>query len=234
MFDATQIDDAVGDAFGTKVKAAPKPQAQPTTQPAPIRTNNPGALMPGGKMAQFPSMEEGLKALDQNLASYGKKGINTLSGVISTWAPSSENNTNAYIAHVAKVTGLDPNQIKTIFGSEAEDDPETGTLELVRYTAVHDVGVELNPLLVAGQVHGGIAQAAGQALMEQIVYDEASGQLLSGSFMDYAMPRAADFSRIAMDDNPVPTKTNPLGVKGCGEAGAIAAFPAIQDRKSVV
>lgn len=111
MFDATQIDDAVGEAFGTKVKTkpAPQPQAQPTT-PAPIRTNNPGALMPGGKLAEYPSMEEGLRALDQNLASYGKKGINTLSGVISTWAPPSANDTNAYIAHVAKVTGLDPNQ----------------------------------------------------------------------------------------------------------------------------
>ena len=111
LFDPSQIDSAVGDAFGTKVKSrpAPAPTAAPTT-PAPIRTNNPGALMPGGKLAEFGSMEEGLAALDKNLASYGKKGINTLSGVISTWAPPKENDTNAYIAHVAKVTGLDPNQ----------------------------------------------------------------------------------------------------------------------------
>lgn len=111
LFDPSQIDSAVGDAFGTKVKSrpAPAPTAAPTT-PAPIRTNNPGALMPGGKLAEFNSMEEGLAALDKNLASYGKKGINTLSGVISTWAPPKENDTNAYIAHVAKVTGLDPNQ----------------------------------------------------------------------------------------------------------------------------
>lgn len=111
LFDPSQIDSAVGDAFGTKVKSrpAPAPAAAPTT-PAPIRTNNPGALMPGGKLAEFGSMEEGLAALDKNLASYGKKGINTLSGVISTWAPPKENDTNAYIAHVAKVTGLDPNQ----------------------------------------------------------------------------------------------------------------------------
>ena len=111
MFDATQIDDAVSEAFGTKVKSAPAPQPKPqSTTPAPIRTNNPGALMPGGKLAEYPTMEEGLAALDRNLASYGKKGINTLSGVISTWAPPSQNDTNAYIAHVAKVTGLDPNQ----------------------------------------------------------------------------------------------------------------------------
>ena len=109
LFDPSQIDSAVGDAFGTKVKSRPAPAAAPTT-PAPIRTNNPGALMPGGKLAEFGSMEEGLAALDKNLASYGKKGINTLSGVISTWAPPKENDTNAYIAHVAKVTGLDPNQ----------------------------------------------------------------------------------------------------------------------------
>lgn len=111
LFDPSQIDSAVGDAFGTKVKPrpAPAPAAAPNV-PAPIRTNNPGALMPGGKLAEYGSMEEGLAALDKNLASYGKKGINTLSGVISTWAPPKENDTNAYIAHVAKVTGLDPNQ----------------------------------------------------------------------------------------------------------------------------
>jgi hypothetical protein len=109
LFDPSQIDSAVGDAFGTKVKSRPAPTAAPNT-PAPIRTNNPGALMPSGKLAEYGSMEEGLAALDKNLASYGKKGINTLSGVISTWAPPKENDTNAYIAHVAKVTGLDPNQ----------------------------------------------------------------------------------------------------------------------------
>jgi hypothetical protein len=113
LFDPSQIDSAVGDAFGTKVKPRPAPAPAPTATPnvpAPIRTNNPGALMPGGKLAEYGSMEEGLAALDKNLASYGKKGINTLSGVISTWAPPKENDTNAYIAHVAKVTGLDPNQ----------------------------------------------------------------------------------------------------------------------------
>jgi len=90
------------------------------------------------------------------------------------------------------------------------------------------VGVEINPLLVAGQVHGGIAQAAGQALMERIVYDEA-GQIVTGSFMDYAMPRADDFCSFEIDRNPVPTKTNPLGVKGAGECGTVGALPAVMN-----
>ena len=85
-----------------------KPQSK--NVPAPIRNNNPGALMPGGKLAQYKTPEEGLAAIDKNLAIYGKKGVSTLSDVISKWAPPSENDTNSYIAHVAKVTGLDPNQ----------------------------------------------------------------------------------------------------------------------------
>lgn len=109
FLDPTQIDAAVGDAFGMKKKPTPAPAAAPTT-PAPIRTNNPGALMPGGKLAEFGSMEEGLAALDKNLKGYKKRGINTLEGVISTWAPPNENDTKAYIAHVARVTGLDPKQ----------------------------------------------------------------------------------------------------------------------------
>ena len=115
MFDPAQIDAAVGDALGVKIKPAARPapaaptMAQPKT-PAPIRTNNPGALMPGGKLAEFGTMEEGLAALDKNLKGYKRKGINTLEGVISTWAPPNENDTKAYIAHVARVTGLDPKQ----------------------------------------------------------------------------------------------------------------------------
>jgi carbon-monoxide dehydrogenase large subunit len=112
---------------------------------------------------------------------------------------------------------------------EVEIDPETGVTKIDRYFAVHDVGVELNPLLVEGQVHGGIAQAAGQALMENIAYDEDSGQMLSGSFMDYAMPRADNFPLFGIDRNPVPTKTNPLGVKGAGECGTVGALPAVMN-----
>jgi carbon-monoxide dehydrogenase large subunit len=112
---------------------------------------------------------------------------------------------------------------------EVEVDPETGAVTLDRYTAIHDVGTELNPMLVEGQILGGIAQAAGQALMEQIVYDESTGQMLSGSFMDYAMPHADVFPRIEMDRNPTPTKTNPLGVKGAGECGTVGALAAVMN-----
>ena len=112
---------------------------------------------------------------------------------------------------------------------EVEIDPETGTVEIVRYTAVQDVGVEINPLLVKGQVHGGIAQAAGQALMENLVYDPDSGQVLSGSFMDYCMPRADDFCNFDLGSHPVPTKTNPLGVKGAGECGTVGGLAAVMN-----
>jgi carbon-monoxide dehydrogenase large subunit len=110
---------------------------------------------------------------------------------------------------------------------ELEIDPETGTVELLDYSVVDDVGTVLNPLLLEGQIRGGIAQGAGQILMEDIHFDPASGQLLTGSFMDYAMPRAGDLSPMHCETNPVPTGTNPLGVKGAGEAGAVGAMPAI-------
>jgi carbon-monoxide dehydrogenase large subunit len=110
---------------------------------------------------------------------------------------------------------------------ELEIDPETGAVEILRYSVVDDVGTVLNPLLLEGQILGGIAQGLGQVLVEDIRFDAASGQLLTGSFMDYAMPRADLFSPFACANNPVPTKTNPLGVKGAGEAGAVGAMPAV-------
>jgi carbon-monoxide dehydrogenase large subunit len=110
---------------------------------------------------------------------------------------------------------------------EVEIDPETGAVEVVRYTAVDDFGRILNPLLVAGQVQGGVAQGIGQALLERTVYEPATGQLLTGSFMDYAMPRAENLPAIEVSFNEVPCRTNPLGVKGCGEAGAVGACPAV-------
>lgn len=108
---------------------------------------------------------------------------------------------------------------------EVEVDPDTGTVELLNYVVVDDVGTELNPLTLHGQVVGGIVQGLGQILMEQIVYD-AEGQLLTGSFMDYAMPRASDICGIEVGHNPVPTKLNPLGAKGAGEAGTVGALAA--------
>jgi aerobic carbon-monoxide dehydrogenase large subunit len=112
--------------------------------------------------------------------------------------------------------------------SEVEIDGDTGVVTLVRYAAVDDVGRVINPLLVEGQLHGGIAMGAGQALMENVVYD-ASGQLVSGSFMDYAMPRAVDFCPFVLGENEVPTKTNPLGVKGAGESGTVGALASVMN-----
>ncbi|MCX7363464.1 MAG: xanthine dehydrogenase family protein molybdopterin-binding subunit [Alphaproteobacteria bacterium] len=110
---------------------------------------------------------------------------------------------------------------------EVEIDRETGRVTLDRYSGVDDYGVLVNPMVVAGQAHGAMAQGIGQALLEHTTYDPRSGQMIAGSFMDYAMPRADDLPSFDLGFNPTRCTTNPLGVKGCGEAGAIAAFPAI-------
>jgi carbon-monoxide dehydrogenase large subunit len=112
--------------------------------------------------------------------------------------------------------------------AEVELDPDTGTLVIVRYAAVNDFGVLVNPMLVAGQAHGGIAQGIGQALTEMVVYDE-DGQLLTGSYMDYGLPRASDLPSFGFESHPVPARTNPLGAKGCGEAGCAGSLPAIMN-----
>jgi carbon-monoxide dehydrogenase large subunit len=109
---------------------------------------------------------------------------------------------------------------------ELEIDEETGEVEIVRYSVVDDVGTVINPLLLKGQIVGGVAQGVGQVLMEDIRFNE-DGQNLTASFMDYAMPRAADISAVDVKSNPVPTMTNPLGVKGAGEAGCVGAMPAV-------
>jgi carbon-monoxide dehydrogenase large subunit len=112
--------------------------------------------------------------------------------------------------------------------AEVEIDPETGVTEIKRYTTTDDVGNAINQMLVEGQIHGGIAQGTGQALHEYCRYDNESGQLISGSFMDYQMPRAADFPSFNVNiDQSVPCTTNILGVKGCGESGTVAATPTI-------
>jgi aerobic carbon-monoxide dehydrogenase large subunit len=108
---------------------------------------------------------------------------------------------------------------------EVEIDRETGEVEVVGYVAVDDVGVILNEPIVEGQIHGGIAQGLGQVLGEQVIYDE-TGQLQTASFMDYRMPRAADFPELRLAHHVVPCATNPLGVKGAGESGVAGALPA--------
>jgi carbon-monoxide dehydrogenase large subunit len=112
--------------------------------------------------------------------------------------------------------------------AEVEVDPDTGVVEIVSYTTVNDFGVLVNPMLVEGQAHGGIAQGAGQALLESVVYDE-DGQMLTGSYMDYGLPRASDLPELGFVSHPVPARTNPLGVKGCGEAGCAGSLPAVMN-----
>jgi carbon-monoxide dehydrogenase large subunit len=112
--------------------------------------------------------------------------------------------------------------------AEVEIDPDLGTIDVVKYNMVNDFGTIINPLLVQGQMHGGIIQGIGQALMEHAIYDEA-GQPLTGSFMDYAMPRAEHAPNFRFRSHPVPARTNALGVKGCGEAGCAGSITSVMN-----
>ena len=126
----------------------------------------------------------------------------------------------------------DPSNFVFPFGAHAaivDVDVETGKVEVVRYVAVDDCGPAINPMLIDGQIHGGIAHAIGQALYEQVVYDE-DGQLVTGTFVDYALPTAAELPSFETDRTETPTPTNSLGVKGIGEAGTIAASAAVDER----
>ena len=147
---------------------------------------------------------------------------------------------SAYVPHNYPLETLEPGLNENAFydptnftypaGSyvcEVEVDPETGRYTIEKFVAVDDFGNVVNPMIVEGQVHGGLAQGLGQAMLEQCVYDEQSGQLLTGSYMDYAMPRADDLPSFVVDTTVTPCTHNPLGVKGCGEAGAIGSPPAL-------
>ena len=112
---------------------------------------------------------------------------------------------------------------------EVEIDPTTGRVEVMTYLVVDDVGTVINPQLLKGQITGGVAQGLGQALMEQVVYDPSNGQLVSASFMDYAMPRATELPPVQVISQPIPTSSNPLGVKGAGEAGTVGALAAVMN-----
>jgi aerobic carbon-monoxide dehydrogenase large subunit len=131
------------------------------------------------------------------------------------------------VAHVSDGPGAStyPNGCHV---AEVEVDPDTGVAEVVSYVSVNDFGTVINPMIVAGQLHGGVVQGIGQALMELAVYDK-DGQLLTGSYMDYAMPRAADMPSFSLADHPAPATTNPLGVKGCGEAGCAGALTSVMN-----
>jgi aerobic carbon-monoxide dehydrogenase large subunit len=125
------------------------------------------------------------------------------------------------------VPGGAPNYPNGCQVCEVEVDAETGAISIDRFAAVDDLGMVINPMICEGQIHGGIAQGAGQALFESIVYDAHSGQLMTGSFLDYGMPRADDFPFFVSELAEIPAKTNPLGIKGIGEAGTIAAPPTV-------
>jgi carbon-monoxide dehydrogenase large subunit len=146
----------------------------------------------------------------------------------------------AYVPHNYPLDKLEPGLNETAFYDptnftfpagtyicEVEIDPETGVTKIDKFTAVDDFGTIINPMIVEGQVHGGLVQGIGQALMENCVYDKETGQLLTGSFMDYTMPRADDFPVFAIGHECTPCTTNPLGTKGCGEAGAIGSPPSV-------
>ena len=146
----------------------------------------------------------------------------------------------AYVAHKFPTDKIEPGLKETVFYDptnftfpagchicEVEIDPDSGVTEIVKFTAVDDFGTVINPMIVEGQVHGGIAQGVGQAMLEHGVYDSETGQLLTGSYMDYTMPRADDLPSFEVGMTVTPCPSNPLGVKGCGEAGAIAAPPAV-------
>jgi carbon-monoxide dehydrogenase large subunit len=148
----------------------------------------------------------------------------------------------AYVPHNYPLEELEPGLEETGFFDpanftfpsgayicEVEIDPATGVVTIVDFVAVDDFGTILNPLIVDGQVHGGIAQGVGQALLEAAVYDKESGQLLTGSYMDYTMPRASDLPQLRIGCIEIPCPHNPLGAKGCGEAGAIATPAAVMN-----
>jgi len=148
----------------------------------------------------------------------------------------------AYVGHKFPTDKIEPGLKETSFYDplnftfpagchvcEVEIDPETGRVEIVKFTAVDDFGTVINPMIVEGQVHGGIAQGIGQALLEHGIYDRETGQLLTGSYNDYAMPRADDVTDFKVGMTITPCPSNPLGVKGCGEAGAIAAPAAVMN-----
>ena len=190
------------------------------------------------------SVERATRLLGANLREIAAEMLETSTGDLEIDAGTvrvAGTDRSVSFAELAKRPGVDPSKLSAsaTFASadgtfpngthlaEIEIDPATGVIRIVNYVIVDDFGVTLNPLLLAGQVHGGAMQGIGQALMEQAVYNPSDGQLVTGTFMDYALPRAADGPSFVFETHNVPCKTNPLGVKGAGEAGAIGSCPAV-------
>jgi len=190
------------------------------------------------------SVERATRQLGVNLREIAAEALETSSGDLEISEGTiriAGTDRSVSFADLAKRAGADPSKLnaRATFTSadgtfpngthlaEVEIDPATGIIKIVNYVIVDDFGVTLNPLLLAGQVHGGAMQGIGQALMEQAVYNPTDGQLVTGTFMDYALPRAADGPSFVFETHNIPCKTNPLGVKGAGEAGAIGSCPAV-------
>ena len=184
-----------------------------------------------GKKAASEALEAAVADIEFSAGRFSISGtdrgldIMELAAAQRTRAASGQEATMLDSAEIAKIdTHTFPNGCHM---AEVEIDPDTGMIAVLRYIVVDDVGKAVNPMIVRGQVHGGVAQGFGQAVMERTSYDPQSGQLLTGSFMDYALPRAADLPDIEVDLIEVPCTTNPLGVKGAGEAGAVGSPPAM-------
>jgi carbon-monoxide dehydrogenase large subunit len=210
-------------------------------------TDKIGSGLGTGGSASIPtggvSVERATRALGANLREIAADALETSAAdleILDGTVRIAGTDRSITFADLAKRPGVDPSKLNAsaTFTSadgtfpngthlaEVEIDPATGIIKIVNYIIVDDFGVTLNPLLLAGQVHGGAMQGIGQALMEQAVYDK-DGQLVTGTFMDYALPRAADGPAFVFETHNVPCKTNPLGVKGAGEAGAIGSCPAV-------
>jgi len=190
------------------------------------------------------SVERATRALGKNLREIAAEALETSAGDLEISDGTirvAGTDRRISFADLAKRPGVDSSRLSAsaTFASaegtfpngthiaEVEIDPTTGIVKIVNYVIVDDFGFTLNPLLLAGQIHGGVMQGIGQALMERAVYDPRDGQLVTGTFMDYALPRAADGPSFVFETRNVPCKTNPLGIKGAGEAGAIGSCPAV-------
>ncbi len=192
------------------------------------------AVVEKGKQAASEHLEAAAVDIEFSAGRFGVVGTDKVVGILDLAA-----------AQRARVAGgdsgatlLDAHEVADIkshtfpngcHAAEVEVDPETGHVSIVRYTVVDDVGHALNPMIVRGQVHGGVAQGFGQAVMERTAYDKDSGQMLSASFQDYALPRAADLPDIEVELMEIECTTNPMGVKGAGEAGAVGSPPAVMN-----
>ena len=229
----------VGEQFGVPPERVHVRQGDTDEIATGLGTGGSASIPTGGVSVQRATAELGkkLKELAAEALETSAADLEINNGVIRIAGTDRSIN----FADLAKRPGADPSKLKgsATFNSadgtypngthiaEVEIDPATGIIKIVNYVIVDDFGVTLNPLLLAGQVHGGVMQGIGQALMERVVYSPTDGQLITGTYMDYALPRATDGVSFHFETHNVPCKTNPMGVKGAGEAGAIGSCPAV-------